>query len=771
MISDRHTNAVECVKHADLILELTGEMDTASKDQQQQEESYEERLARKQQEFDEYYPAKADDRKEYDEERLARKEGIYDLSDVDIGHSMQILALTGDSEGTGPREISDRMMGLSAEGHQEESYEERLARKQQEYDKYYPPTEDDRKEYDEERLARKEGIYDLSDVGHSMQILALTGDSEGTGFSEISGGMMGFSEEGLTPLNGIGGSASSHGSYNFSSAQLETTATPAPPVATLHKAGSHMRRLTPTMSFSKPDLLKGSGQPSESSGRLSVPGAYIVTGVNASDSERECEINDVIREDDDEETATVAVRETELDRYEETGVRRDDEVETQIQDATVEQAISTSKHIKRRHLYMLVGVLVAVIGVGAGVRVAVSGSGDGDSKDKLSPVNNSTEAPTIPVCSVQAIYSQCQDGESFFLPSDIPDCAAEQYDYVRESLTTEMYSSLLADVEKTSCAPENLALLTLAANEEESTVKYILNVLYFSTNGHEWDVNTGWLSTEPECTWRGIQCSSDGVIVWLELRNNNLSGSLPTMIGHLDTLVDLSLGFNNLISAIPTELGNLEKLEILDLSDNPFDDGPIPTHIFSLSEIRHIFLWSTHRSGTLPIELAVLSQLRTIDLESNDFSGTIPSVLFSLPSLEDLLLSNNYLSGTIPTEMGSLSAIVRIVLGRNKLSGAMPTELGLLTTLKFLDLTMNDLTGTIPNEMGSLSVIVHIDLRHNKLSGAMPTELGLLTTLATLFFCFNNLSGFIPQEVCDLSLDSLVNPDCSSFGRLECPSA
>jgi len=445
--------------------------------------------------------------------------------------------------------------------------------------------------------------------------------------------------------------------------------------------------------------------------------------MNASGSESENETYDMIHEDDDEETAIVSVRETEVDRYEETDVPGDDEVENQIQDATVEQAISTSKDIKRRHWYMLVGVLVVVIGVGAGVGVAVSSSDDGDSEDKLSPVDSPTEAPTIPACSMQSIYSQCQDRESFFLPSDIPDCAAEQYDSVRESLTTEMYSSLLADMEKTSCAPENLALLTLAANEEESTVKYILNVFYFSTNGHEWDVNTGWLSTEPECTWRGIQCSSDGVIVWLELRNNNLSGSLPTMIGHLDTLERLSLGFNNLISTIPTELGNLEKLEFLDLSDNPFDDGPIPTHIFSLSEIRHIFLHSTHRSGTLPIGLAVLSQLRTIDLESNDFSGTIPSALFSLPSLEEL------------------------------------------------SLFYNDLTGTIPTEMGSLSVIVHIDLRHNKLSGAMPTELGLLTTLTTLFFSYNNLSGFIPQEVCDLSLDSLVNPDCSSFGRLECPSA
>ena len=103
---DRHMNAGEYVKHADLILELTGEVDTASKDQEQQEESYEERLARKQQEYDKYYPPTPDDRKEYDdEERLARKEGIYDLSDVDIGHSMQILALTtGDSEEIGSRE-------------------------------------------------------------------------------------------------------------------------------------------------------------------------------------------------------------------------------------------------------------------------------------------------------------------------------------------------------------------------------------------------------------------------------------------------------------------------------------------------------------------------------------------------------------------------------------------------------------------------------------------------------------------------------------------
>ena len=214
-----------------------------------------------------------------------------------------------------------------------------------------------------------------------------------------------------------------------------------------------------------------------------------------------------------------------------------------------------------------IALLLAIIAIVVGIIV----SGD-DAKDTRSPVN----APTMNgVCSMQDIFSECQDGASVFA-SDIPDCASEQYDSLL-GLLTEIVPSL-ADMEETSCAPENLALLTLEANEENSMDKYIFNMFYFSTSGHEWFDSSGWLSTEHQCTWRGIFCNDEGVIESLEMESNNLSGSIPTELGLLTELLTLYLYDNTLTDSVPTELGLLTELSVMYLYKNNLN-GTIPTEL------------------------------------------------------------------------------------------------------------------------------------------------------------------------------------------------
>jgi len=106
-----------------------------------------------------------------------------------------------------------------------------------------------------------------------------------------------------------------------------------------------------------------------------------------------------------------------------------------------------------------------------------------------------------------------------------------------------------------------------------------LRDLYLSTDGDNWNNNTGWLTatqfaanpTMPAGTnvgnWNGVTLDGSGCVNGLYLEFNNLSGPLPPEIGNLVNLTFLSLNFNQLTGPIPPELGSLN-LITLGLSDN-----------------------------------------------------------------------------------------------------------------------------------------------------------------------------------------------------------
>ena len=67
-------------------------------------------------------------------------------------------------------------------------------------------------------------------------------------------------------------------------------------------------------------------------------------------------------------------------------------------------------------------------------------------------------------------------------------------------------------------------------NSEKVLLKFTLSTIYYSTYGDEWVNRSNWLTTEEECTWHGIICSEDNVIVALNLSNNNLVGRISREI-------------------------------------------------------------------------------------------------------------------------------------------------------------------------------------------------------------------------------------------------
>ncbi|KAI8027666.1 putative LRR receptor-like serine/threonine-protein kinase [Camellia lanceoleosa] len=100
----------------------------------------------------------------------------------------------------------------------------------------------------------------------------------------------------------------------------------------------------------------------------------------------------------------------------------------------------------------------------------------------------------------------------------------------------------------------------------------------------------------------------------LILRNNNISGSIPSNIGDYQRLLQLDLSFNNLT-------------------------GQIPDSLFNLSSLSYLFLGNNKLTGTLPAQKS--TPLLNIDLSYNELSGSFPSWI-NQQDLQLNLVANNF---------------------------------------------------------------------------------------------------------------------------------
>ena len=83
--------------------------------------------------------------------------------------------------------------------------------------------------------------------------------------------------------------------------------------------------------------------------------------------------------------------------------------------------------------------------------------------------------------------------------------------------------------------------------------------------------------------------------------------------------------------------------------------GTIPTTIGLMTSVVQLVLRANFFKGTIPSELGYLRALRSLNLGANQLTGTIPPELGSLTSItETLFLSFNHLTGTVPSSIGSL---------------------------------------------------------------------------------------------------------------------
>jgi len=204
-----------------------------------------------------------------------------------------------------------------------------------------------------------------------------------------------------------------------------------------------------------------------------------------------------------------------------------------------------------------------------------------------------------------------------------------------------------------------------------------LVAIYKATQGENWNYNMNWLNG-PVHSWEGVRVKN-GRVTRLYLQGNNLTGSLPSELTELTSLIRLYINGN-------PELG-----------------GELPSGISRLQKLKRIRMHGNGLEGNIPVEISEISGLRQLLLSDNQFFGSIPPEISKLKYLSEMDLSGNELSGSIPSALGKMDYRLRwLDLSDNKLTGEIPVELSNLRFLRELDISNNDFEGSIPNKITEL---------------------------------------------------------------------
>jgi hypothetical protein len=219
---------------------------------------------------------------------------------------------------------------------------------------------------------------------------------------------------------------------------------------------------------------------------------------------------------------------------------------------------------------------------------------------------------------------------------------------MRKAISQEFYDGAY-NTSIESCQAPNQAMVWLSSGKTRDNgdiyQRFVLAVVYIQMNGIKWHNRTRWLSNWNECTWFGVECDAASKILSIRLDSNNVLGSLPSEIKHLQSLETISVKKNQV-------------------------KGYIPTDIVVLPRIKHLILSDNNITGSIPSFLVSSTSLQTIRFDNNMLFGTIPPWIRSNSNLSIISLNNNGLYGSIPTELSSIQNLTTLYLHENKLTGA-----------------------------------------------------------------------------------------------------
>lgn len=186
--------------------------------------------------------------------------------------------------------------------------------------------------------------------------------------------------------------------------------------------------------------------------------------------------------------------------------------------------------------------------------------------------------------------------------------------------------------------PQNDALIWLGKDsnldtysDDKKIQRFSLATLYYSTDGSRWGNNDGWVSDSEECDWyntaKGSFCEN-GFVVELSIVSNMLAGTIPNELTLLSSSVDfLNLGSNSLAG---------QEIAMNRLT------GFIPSEIGLMGNLNELSIHFNRLEGQIPSEIGLLTKLTLLSLWGNNLTGRIPPEIGNLTNLSELLVSLLY---------------------------------------------------------------------------------------------------------------------------------
>ncbi|XP_074318007.1 receptor-like protein EIX2 [Silene latifolia] len=320
-----------------------------------------------------------------------------------------------------------------------------------------------------------------------------------------------------------------------------------------------------------------------------------------------------------------------------------------------------------------------------------------------------------------------------------------------------------------------------------------------------------------------LSACSHQSLMFLDLRGNQLWGSITDKIVNLSYLRELYVNLNQLNGTISEALGGLPKLEALNLGRNSLKGVLTSVHLSNLSNLSYLNLedntelefnisanWvppfqlqglvlrSCKVGPDFPMWLITQKNLTTIDISNNSISSMIPNSFFNSlsPKLEQLLMSQNMMYGALPNASPTFDSRVLVDLSSNNFVGTIPPFLNYVKVLYlnnnhfsqglvsflcpqarspliFLDLSDNSFSEKLPDCWDYFDNLLVLQLQNNKIWGNLPISIGALNKLNFLHLSNNNLSGALPMSLLnctslislDLAYNSLSGHIPSDFGN------
>ncbi|MDE2751147.1 MAG: Ig-like domain-containing protein [Gemmatimonadota bacterium] len=352
-----------------------------------------------------------------------------------------------------------------------------------------------------------------------------------------------------------------------------------------------------------------------------------------------------------------------------------------------------------------------------------------------------------------------------------------------------------------------------------------LRTFHAATGGSNWTRSDGWTSERPVEVWHGVEADSLGMVVGLDIADNNVAGDFPSSLANLAALTELHLTGNSVAGRLPLGFVDLPLHTVLveptvcAPSEAAFQNwwAKVPTklHLQACAPLsdRDLLVAAYHAMGgdhwrrndnwlsNEPLstwygvettsgsagQSAVSGRRRIV--ETGRDRGVIPGdVLLDNASLEeelaklrsrwkgadareeaDLASANSW----APVHAATDGSVTSLDLAYNGLVGRIPAEIGFLSSLEWLNLKFNELEGAIPPSLGSLENLTHLYLGGD-LHGSLPPEIGGLSKLKALNLQASGLSGPLPPEigslanlqVLNLSFNDLTGPIPRELGNL-----